>query len=183
MFLCRYLFFRRCFYEYKVGVRWVVWGLNKSTKNTTFFNLFHFGIFGVPIYNPNKKTFFQVVILYFGAYGIYSISRTSSQQKERFGKVPQQAAGVYRVRREVGRMGCYVGRVRENHESGVLANYGRMRSTGVQNAEGVVGPTVCDTSPASVTNRPKGRRAAYVALSRSLGSVGQGPTYYSTIKM
>ena len=31
---------------------------NKSTKNTTFFNLFHFGIFGVPIYNPNKKTFF-----------------------------------------------------------------------------------------------------------------------------
>ena len=39
--------------------------------------------------------------------------------------------GVYRVRREVGRMGCYVGRVRENHESGVLANYGRMGSTGV----------------------------------------------------
>ena len=37
---------------------------------------------------------------------------------------------MYRVRREVGRMGCYVGRVRENHESGVLANYGRMRSSG-----------------------------------------------------
>ena len=53
---------------------------------------------------------------------------------------------MYRVRREVGRMGCYVGRVRENHESGVLANYGRMRSTGVYNAEGVVGPTLCDTS-------------------------------------
>ena len=127
---------------------------NKSTKNTTFFNLFHFGIFGVPIYNPNKKTFFQVVILYFGAYGIYSILRTSSQQKERFGKVPQQAAGVYRVRREVGRMGCYVGRVRENHESGVLANYGRMRSTGVQSARGVVGPSICDTS--FVTNRDEG---------------------------
>ena len=60
---------------------------------------------------------------------------------------------MYRVRREVGRMGCYVGRVRENHESGVLANYGRMRSTGVYNAEGVVGPTLCDTSLASVTKR------------------------------
>ena len=60
---------------------------------------------------------------------------------------------MYRVRREVGRMGCYVGRVRENHESGVLANYGRMRSTGVYNAEGVVGPTLCDTSWTSVTKR------------------------------
>ena len=48
------------FYEYIVGVRWVVWGLNKSTKNTTFFNLFHFGIFGVPIYNQTKKTFFRL---------------------------------------------------------------------------------------------------------------------------
>ena len=60
---------------------------------------------------------------------------------------------MYHVRREVGRMGCYVGRVRENHESGVLANYGRMRSTGVYNAEGVVGPPLCDTSWTSVTKR------------------------------
>ena len=73
---------------------------------------------------------------------------------------------MYRVRREVGRMGCYVGRVRENHESGVLANYGRMRSTGVYNAEGVVGPTLCDTSTSSATKR---HRALLLELLRIFG--------------
>ena len=70
---------------------------------------------------------------------------------------------MYRVRREVGRMGCYVGRVRENHESGVLANYGRMRSTGVYNAEGVVGPTASVTKRARAAH-PQGRFTILIIL-------------------
>ena len=44
-----------------MGVRWVVWGLNKSTKNTTFFNLFHFGILGYLFIIQTKKLFFRLL--------------------------------------------------------------------------------------------------------------------------
>ena len=42
-------------------MRWVVWGLNKSTKNTTFFNLFHFGILGYLFIIQTKKLFFRLL--------------------------------------------------------------------------------------------------------------------------
>ena len=66
----------------KVGVRWVVWGLNKSTKNTTFFNLFHFGILGYLFIIQTKKLFFRLLfctlvhMVYIASYALHRSKRS-----------------------------------------------------------------------------------------------------------